>query len=109
MSRRRPSPSFPWGRLGLRISAFPVIGEGPSPTSGKNRKVAPAICPDGVALSGERRAQSGRRRGMFRFEHLEIWKREGDVAMPLFDLADELEEKTLPLRRTIAGRCAVHA
>lgn len=30
---------------------------------------------------------------MFRFENLEIWKRAGDLAMPLFELADELEEK----------------
>ena len=30
---------------------------------------------------------------MFRFEKLEIWKRSVDVAMPLFDLADELEQK----------------
>lgn len=30
---------------------------------------------------------------MFRFENLEIWKRAGDIAMPLFELADDLENK----------------
>lgn len=45
---------------------------------------------------------------MFRFENLEVWKRAGDLAMPLFELADELEaKKAVPFRGTIAGRCIV--
>jgi four helix bundle protein len=30
---------------------------------------------------------------MFRFENLDIWKRAADVALKLFDIADELEVK----------------